>query len=71
MAPELLLKEKKYGRRVDVWSLGCVIIEMATAEHPWYSKISCRKNVKTLAQLLDAIQTVKCPPIPSDLSNEC
>ncbi|CAD8109752.1 unnamed protein product [Paramecium primaurelia] len=64
MAPELLLKEKKYGRRVDVWSLGCVIIEMATAEHPW-------PNIKSLAQLLEAIQNLKCPPIPTHLSKEC
>jgi serine/threonine protein kinase len=34
MAPELLFKQK-YGRRVDVWSFGCVLIEMSTAEHPW------------------------------------
>lgn len=35
MAPEILLKER-YGRRVDIWSLGCVVIEMASGEHPWY-----------------------------------
>jgi len=34
MAPELI-KNKKYGRRIDVWSLGCTMIEMATATHPW------------------------------------
>jgi len=34
MAPELLF-QKKHGRRIDIWSLGCVIIEMATGQHPW------------------------------------
>ena len=34
MAPELLNQEK-HGRRIDIWSLGCTIIEMATANHPW------------------------------------
>ena len=35
MAPEILLQQL-HGRRIDVWSLGCTIIEMATATHPWY-----------------------------------
>ncbi|XP_075457284.1 cyclin-dependent kinase-like 3 isoform X6 [Ascaphus truei] len=29
-APELLLGDSKYGKPVDIWALGCVIIEMAT-----------------------------------------
>ncbi|XP_023568849.1 cyclin-dependent kinase-like 3 isoform X1 [Octodon degus] len=29
-APELVLKDTSYGKPVDVWALGCVIIEMAT-----------------------------------------
>lgn len=32
-APEVLLGN--YSRKVDIWSLGCVIIEMATAKTPW------------------------------------
>jgi len=34
MAPEVI-NQSGYGRRSDVWSLGCVVIEMATASHPW------------------------------------
>lgn len=34
MAPEVLLGEN-YGRRVDVWSLGCVVYEMAVGNYPW------------------------------------
>eukprot|EP00930_Biecheleria_cincta_P001375 TRINITY_DN102516_c0_g1_i1.p1 TRINITY_DN102516_c0_g1~~TRINITY_DN102516_c0_g1_i1.p1 ORF type:complete len:629 (+),score=75.76 TRINITY_DN102516_c0_g1_i1:87-1889(+) len=34
MAPEVIT-QSGYGRRSDVWSLGCVIIEMATAKSPW------------------------------------
>ncbi len=34
MAPEVLRGES-YGRSCDIWSLGCCIIEMATAKAPW------------------------------------
>lgn len=34
MAPEVLRSES-YGRSCDIWSLGCCIIEMASARAPW------------------------------------
>ena len=34
MAPEVLRGED-YGRSCDVWSVGCCMIEMATARAPW------------------------------------
>jgi serine/threonine protein kinase len=34
MAPELFL-EKGRGRRSDIWSLGCTLIELLTANNPW------------------------------------
>jgi len=36
MAPEILCGEP-YGRRSDIWALGCTIIEIATGKHPWAS----------------------------------
>lgn len=31
-APEVLLGQEKYGPPMDIWSLGCIIAEMATAQ---------------------------------------
>lgn len=33
MAPEVL--SENYSAKVDVWSLGCTVLEMVTGEHPW------------------------------------
>lgn len=63
MAPEIL-KREGHGRKVDVWSLGCVLIEMATANHPWPA-------VTNYLSLCIEMSKGNSPPIPSHLSSEC
>eukprot|EP00005_Dracoamoeba_jomungandri_P003142 CAMPEP_0174256512 /NCGR_PEP_ID=MMETSP0439-20130205/5731_1 /TAXON_ID=0 /ORGANISM="Stereomyxa ramosa, Strain Chinc5" /LENGTH=449 /DNA_ID=CAMNT_0015339147 /DNA_START=236 /DNA_END=1583 /DNA_ORIENTATION=- len=37
-APELLLGENKYGPKVDMWSAGCIFIELLTRQSPFPGK---------------------------------
>eukprot|EP00466_Bigelowiella_natans_P012626 jgi/Bigna1/128339/aug1.6_g3047 len=63
MAPEVVLYEG-YDTSCDVWSLGCTIIEMATACHPWKEY----DNPLTCAYQIG--QSEKLPFYPDDLSAE-
>lgn len=34
MAPEVV-KQTAYTKKADIWSVGCLVIEMLTGSHPW------------------------------------
>uniref|UniRef100_A0ACD5WDV0 Uncharacterized protein n=1 Tax=Avena sativa TaxID=4498 RepID=A0ACD5WDV0_AVESA len=65
MAPEVvqatLIKDVGYDLAVDIWSLGCTIIEMFTGKPPW----SGLEGPAAMFKVLN-----KDPPIPDNLSLE-
>ncbi len=34
MAPEVV-KQSGHTQKADIWSVGCLVVEMLTGEHPW------------------------------------
>jgi mitogen-activated protein kinase 1/3 len=55
-SPELLCDSSRYGKSVDIWSVGCIFLE-----------IICRKRSLFIGkspfhQLASIIETVGCPP---------
>ncbi|KAM9368016.1 mitogen-activated protein kinase kinase kinase 1 [Phaethornis superciliosus] len=63
MAPEVL-RGQQYGRSCDVWSVGCVVIEMACAKPPW----NAEKHSNHLALIFKIASATTAPPIPTHLS---
>ncbi|KAJ3246642.1 hypothetical protein HK104_007860, partial [Borealophlyctis nickersoniae] len=58
MAPEVA-RGKGYSAKVDVWSLGCLVLEMLTGLHPWH---------KVRGNVIYLLGTGNAPPVPPTLS---
>jgi len=66
MAPEVVHNQKKgYSAKIDIWSLGCVVLEMFAGRRPWDSEEAIQAMFKLGAERL-------APPVPQDvvLSNQ-
>merc|ERR1712054_351682 len=62
VAPEVL-QDAGHGRKADIWSFGCVLIEIATAADPWGPKAF--DNMVQAMYVIAASQ--RTPPIPEVL----
>ncbi|GAA5950294.1 hypothetical protein JCM21900_001105 [Sporobolomyces salmonicolor] len=61
MAPEVV-KQTAYTSKADIWSLGCLVVEMLTGAHPWANL--------TQMQAIFRIGSSVSPTIPDDISTE-
>ena len=65
MAPEVITRSEREGtgRASDIWSLACVVIEMATGKRPWH-------ELKNNFNIMYHVGTGGTPAIPDTLSHE-
>ncbi|KAI0004247.1 kinase-like protein [Russula compacta] len=62
MAPEVVNTGKRgYNSKVDIWSVGCVVLEMWAGERPW------RKD-EAMAVIVKLYSSKQAPPIPSGIT---
>ena len=61
MAPEVVsLSRKGYSAKVDIWSLGCVVLEMLAGRRPWSDEEAVQAMFKIGAER-------RAPPVPPDV----
>ncbi|KAF7840110.1 mitogen-activated protein kinase kinase kinase 3 [Senna tora] len=61
MAPEVVMNTNGYSLAVDIWSLGCTILEMATSKPPW-------SQYEGVAAIFKIGNSKDMPEIPEHLS---
>ena len=63
MAPEVIRPEKGqgYSAKIDIWSLGCVVLEMFCGRRPWEKEEAIGAIFKLGSERL-------APPIPEDVA---
>lgn len=64
MAPEVM-KQGGYGRKADIWSLGCVVIEMLTGKPPW------GEAENQVMLMMKVVVYNEQPQMPANISDEC
>ena len=62
MAPEVV-KQTSYTRKADIWSLGCLVVEMFTGNHPY-------PDCSQLQAIFKIGNSKASPTLPEDASDE-
>ncbi|KAI0362201.1 Pkinase-domain-containing protein [Trametes cingulata] len=62
MAPEVV-QQKAYTFKADIWSVGCLVVEMLTGEHPW-------PHLSQMQAIFKVGSAKAKPSIPPDISAE-
>ncbi|WWC67680.1 uncharacterized protein I206_101592 [Kwoniella pini CBS 10737] len=62
MAPEIV-KQTSYTSKADIWSVGCLIVEMLIGSHPY-------PNLTQMQAIFRIGSQTPVPEIPPDISNE-
>lgn len=65
MAPEVV-RQTKYGRKSDIWSFGCTVLEMITGNPPW----AHYKFDNPIAAIMKIGLSEEIPLIPDGISKE-
>ncbi|KIM48289.1 hypothetical protein M413DRAFT_440009 [Hebeloma cylindrosporum] len=61
MAPEVINTQKKgYNFKIDIWSVGCVVLEMWAGMRPWMGE-------EMVAVMFKLYQSKQPPPVPEDI----
>ncbi|TRM60250.1 kinase-like domain-containing protein [Schizophyllum amplum] len=61
MAPEVINTQKKgYNFKIDIWSVGCVVLEMWAGSRPWMGD-------EAVAVMFKLYQSKLPPPVPDDV----
>eukprot|EP00771_Trimastix_marina_P001366 gnl/Trimastix_PCT/2434.p1 GENE.gnl/Trimastix_PCT/2434~~gnl/Trimastix_PCT/2434.p1 ORF type:complete len:357 (-),score=94.12 gnl/Trimastix_PCT/2434:148-1218(-) len=64
MAPEVIKQQRNVGRRSDIWSLGCLVVEMSTGKPPF-------SDIRNATAIMYRIaSTSEMPPLPTEMSSE-
>jgi len=66
MAPEVFLQDG-HGRKADIWSLGCTVLEMAQAQSPWGD--GAFDNIPYAIRRIAMSDDL--PPIPTEMPEAC
>ncbi|XP_076372525.1 mitogen-activated protein kinase kinase kinase 4-like isoform X2 [Tachypleus tridentatus] len=65
MAPEVFTRNitEGHGRAADIWSVGCVVLEMSSGRRPWH-------DLENSYQIMFRVGMGEVPEIPDSLSEE-